>query len=89
MMRQTLFLRGIYASGVAAGSTDMLRQKQCQRSLYASGVAAGSTDMLWQMQYQRNIYASDAVVSGAIVKRSRHPQEAITQTLRPFSASLR
>ena len=67
MMRQTLFLRGIYARDVAADSTDMLRK----------------------MQYQRNIYASDAVVSGAIVKRSRHPQEAITQTLRPFSASLR
>ena len=67
MMRQTLFLRGIYASGVVAGSADILRK----------------------MQYQRNIYASDAVVSGAIVKRSRHPQEAVTQTLRPFSASLR
>ena len=67
MMRQTLFLRGTYASDVVAGSTDMLRK----------------------MQYQRNIYASDAVVSGAIVKRSRHPQEAITQNLRPFSASLR
>ena len=67
MMRQTLFLRGIYASDVAAGSTDMLRK----------------------MQYQRNIYASGVVASGAIVKRPRHPQEAITQTLRPFSASLR
>ena len=67
MMRQTLFLRGIYASDVIAGSTDMLRK----------------------MQYQRNIYASDAVVSGVIVKRPRHPQEAITQTPRPFSASLR
>ena len=89
MMRQTLFLRGIYASDVVAGSTDMLRQKQYQRSLYASGVAAGSADMLRKMQYQRNIYASDAVVSGAIVKSSRHPQEAVTQTLRPFSASLR
>ena len=67
MMRQTLFLRGIYASDVVAGSTDMLRK----------------------MQYQRKIYASDAVVSGAIVKRSRHPQETVTQTLRPFLASLR
>ena len=111
MMRQTLFLRGIYASGVVAGSTDMLRQMQYQRSLYASDVVASGADMLLQMQYQRNLYASDiaagctdmlrkmqyqrkiyasgAVVSGAIVKRSRHPQEAITQTLRPFSASLR
>ncbi len=89
MMRQTLFLRGIYASGVAAGSTEMLRQMQYQRSLYASDIAAGCTDMLRQMQYQRNIYASDAVVSGAIVKRPRHPQEAITQTPRPFSASPR
>lgn len=89
MMRQTLFLRGIYASDVVAGNADLLRQMQYQRSLYASDVAAGSTDMLRQMQYQRNFYARDAVVSGAIVKRSRHPQEAITQTLRPFSASLR
>ena len=89
MMRQTLFLRGIYASGVAAGCTEMLRQKQYQRNLYARDVAAGSADMLRKMQYQRNIYASDAVVSGAIVKSSRHPQEAVTQTLRPFSASLR
>ena len=67
MMRQTLFLRGIYASDVVAGSTDMLRK----------------------MQYQRKLYASGAVVSGAIVKSSRYPQDAVTQTLRPFSASLR
>ena len=67
MMRQTLFLRGIYASGAVAGGTDMLRKKQ----------------------YQRKIYVSEAVASGAIVKRLAHPQEAITQTLRPFSASLR
>ena len=67
MMRQTLFLRGIYARDVVAGSADMLRK----------------------MQYQRNIYASGAVASGAIVKRPRHPQETVTQTLRPFSASLR
>ena len=66
MMRQTLFLRGIYARDIAAGCTDMLRQKQ----------------------YQRKIYASGAVVSGAIVKVVRHPKEAVTQTLRPFSASL-
>ena len=89
MMRQTLFLRGIYASGVVAGSTEMLRQMQYQRSLYASDIATGSTDMLRKMQYQRSLYASDVVASGAIVKRSRHPQEAVTQTLRPFSASLR
>ena len=89
MMRQTLFLRGIYARDVAVGSTEMLRQMQYQRNLYASDVVAGSTDMLRKMQYQRKLYASGAVVSGAIVKSSRHPQEAVTQTLRPFLASLR
>ena len=89
MMRQTLFLRGIYASGVAAGCTEMLRQKQYQRNLYASDIAAGCADMLRKMQYQRKLYANGAVVSGAIVKVVRHPQEAVTQNLRPFSASLR
>ena len=67
MMKQTVFLRGIYARDIAAGCTDMLRK----------------------MQYQRKLYASGAVVSGAIVKSSRYPQDAVTQTLRPFSASLR
>ena len=67
MMRQTLFLRGIYASDVAAGGADILQQ----------------------MQSQRNFYARAAIAGGAIVKRSRHPQEAITQTLRPFLASPR
>ena len=89
MMRQTLFLRGIYARVVAAGNADLLRQMQYQRSLYASGVVAGSTDMSRKMQYQRKIYANETVASGAIVKVVRHPQEAVTQTLRPFSASLR
>ena len=89
MLRQKQYQRNLYARDVAAGSTEMLRQKQYQRNLYASDVVAGSTDMLRKMQYQRKLYASGAVVSGAIVKSSRHPQEAVTQTLRPFLASLR
>ncbi len=46
MMRQTLFLRGIYASDVAAGGADILQQMQSQGNLYASGAVAGGIDMM-------------------------------------------
>ena len=46
MMRQALFLRGIYASDVAVGGADILQQIQSQGDLYASGAVAGGIDMM-------------------------------------------
>ena len=46
MMRQALFLRGIYASDVAAGGADILQQMQSQRNFYARAAIAGGADMM-------------------------------------------
>lgn len=46
MMRQALFLRGIYASDVAAGGADILQQMQSQGNLYACVAIAGGADVV-------------------------------------------
>ena len=63
-------------------------------ALYTCGAVACIADMVGKENLKRHcsketFYARAAIAGGAIVKGAGHSQDAVTQNLRPFSASLR
>lgn len=63
-------------------------------ALYTCGAVACIADMVGKENLKRHcsketFYERAAIAGSADIKRLAHPQDAVTQNLRPFSASLR